>query len=144
MMRGARRTNCSTEACRRNLRCIFCRTRRQFALWNPALCCTFSINGRCARASTRRKRFTSRQWKKWSKCARCFPTLRVTSAHPVTCVPEFLRPSALRVHTFAARKCGSTSRTSNEGYDSARQPDLLPYRLDLRLFFHEPCDLDQG
>src|ERR1700719_5290454 len=32
----------------------------------------------------------------------------------------------------------------NEEYDPARQPDLLPHGLDLRLFLHEPAHLDQG
>src|SRR5579859_742799 len=30
----------------------------------------------------------------------------------------------------------------NEKHDTARQPDLLPHGLDLRLLLHEPRDLD--
>ena len=73
--RGRRKTNCSTAACRAKSRCTCCRTPKPFAWSSPARCCTCCTNGPCAPASTRRRRFTRRRWKRSSKSAPRFPSL---------------------------------------------------------------------
>ena len=101
-MRGPRKTNCSIAASRRNLRSIFCPTRKRFASSNPARSCTFSTSGRCAPASTPRKKSTKPPSRKWSKSAKCSPNSRVTSARLAISAPESPLPSAPKVPTSAA------------------------------------------
>ena len=78
--RGRRRTGCSSLACRSSSRSTCCRTPRRCASSSRVRCSRCCTSGRCAPASTRRKRSTWRRWTRSTRCARCIRASAATWA----------------------------------------------------------------
>jgi len=123
--------SCSIAASRRNLRSIFCPTRKRFASSNPARSCTFSTNGPCAPASTPKKKSTNPRSTKSPSSARSIRSSPNTSVRPAASAPASPLPSAPKAPTSAASKSGRISPTSNEGSDPARSTKNMTRRGSL-------------
>ena len=64
-----------SSACRSSSRSTCCRTPRRCASSSRARCSRCCTSGRCAPASTRRRRSTWRRWTRSSRCARVHPRI---------------------------------------------------------------------
>ena len=83
-----------------------------------------STSGRCAPASTRRRRSTWRRWTKWRRCARRTRSSRATSARRASCATASSRRAARKAPTSAASPCGAASRTSSGASEPMRHAGL--------------------
>ena len=119
---GPQKTNCSIEVFRQNSRCIFCRTPKRSASSNPARSSTFSTNGRCAPASTRKKRSIKRPSKKWSRSAKCS---RTRALH----WPALLPPRR-NLHPHLHRRLSLLRRKSLDRFPQHPTKDLRQERMD--------------
>ncbi len=85
---------CSSSACRWSTRSTSCPTPRRCGWSSPARSSRCSTSGRCAPASTRRKRST---WPRWTRSRRC------KSVHPQ--LGEFLGPPCVLRNGIVAPRC---------------------------------------
>ena len=72
-----------------------------------------STSGRCAPASTRRRRSTWRRWTNWRRCARGTRGSRGTSARPASSATASSRRDARKARISAGSPCGAASLTSS-------------------------------
>src|SRR5215813_149774 len=103
-----------------------------------------SINGQCARASTRKRKSTPPPWMKLPNSAASIPSLQNMSAHPATSGRASPLPSARKARTSAASKSGSIFPTSSVAFRNCAFPQLQIWlhsrsssRRILPLSFHE-------